>query len=79
MIPDLKTFPASVQDAVRSGIVDGRARKEITQVLMTYMCGHTTSPSSEQYKTVCKALITKFPTLQDTTEGQSKYVRKYFC
>ncbi|XP_065901741.1 uncharacterized protein [Dysidea avara] len=72
-IPDLKTFPASVQDAVRSGIVDGRARREITQVLRTYICAHTITPTPEQYKTVCKALIMKFPSLQDTAEGQSKY------
>lgn len=32
-IPDLKTFSLSVHDAVRTGVVEGRARREIIQVL----------------------------------------------
>jgi len=60
---------------VGTGIVDGRARREIIQVLRTYICAHTITPTLEQYKAVCKVLIKKFPTLQDTAEGKSKYVR----
>ena len=34
-IPDLKAFSLSVHDAIRTGVVKGRARREIIQVLRT--------------------------------------------
>ena len=64
-IPQLKSFSQHVKNAVDTGIVTGRARREIIQVLRTYMTAHTVYPTSEQYKTVCKKLITKFPSLKD--------------
>lgn len=73
-IPDLKTFSISVHDAVRTGVVEGRARREIIQVLRTYMIAHTLQPTSEQYKTVCKALVTKYPKLRDDEERQDSFV-----
>ena len=75
-IPELKSFSQHVRNAVDSGIVTGRARREIVQVLRTYMTAHTVYPTSEQYKTVSKKLITKFPSLKDS-EGTSKYVSAY--
>ena len=65
-IPQLRSFSQHVKNAVDTGIITGRARREIIQVLRTYMTAHTLYPTSEQYKTVCKKLITKFPRLKDT-------------
>ena len=42
-----------------------KARHEIVQVLRTLMMMHTVYPTSEQYVTVCKELIAKFPKLAD--------------
>lgn len=65
-IPELKSFSQHVKNAVDTGIVTARARREIVQVLHTYITAHTVYPTSEQYKTVSKKLIMKFPSLKDT-------------
>jgi len=49
-IPDLHSFSQHVKDAVKTGVITARARR---QVLRTYMTSHTTRPTSEQYNTVC--------------------------
>lgn len=72
-IPDFHTFSSNVKEAVDSGVTTGIARREIIQVLRTYMLAHTTMPNSEQYNTVCRKLVTKYPKLRDT-EGNSYYV-----
>ena len=71
-IPELKSFSQHVKSAVDTGIATGRARREIIQVLRTYMTAHTVYPMSEQYKAVCKKLITKFPSLKD--EDGTRYI-----
>ena len=77
-IPELDTFSGAVKDAVKTGVVTSMARREIIQVLRTYMTQHTTRPSSEQYVTVCQKLIGKFPRLKDT-EGDSPFVSNECC
>ena len=72
-ILDLQTFSDHVREAVSTGIVTGRVRREIIQVLRTYITAHTVYPKSEQYKTVCRKLLEKFPKLEDT-EGKQDYV-----
>lgn len=72
-IPELKTFSSFVRDAVKTGVVSARARCEIVQVLRTYVTAHTIKPTSEQYTTVCRRLIAKYPNLEDT-EGKSRIV-----
>lgn len=72
-IPDLNTFSRFVKDAVKTGIVSSTARREITQVLRTYIVPHTRYPTPEQYTTVCRKLVTKYPLLQDT-EGTTRIV-----
>ena len=74
-IPELCTFTNFVKEAVKTGIVSSRARTEIIQVLRTYITAKTVRPTSEQYTTVCRKLISKFPTLKDT-EGNSRIVSK---
>ena len=72
VISELRTFSQFVTEAVSTGVVTARARREIVQVLHTYITAHTVYPSSEQYKMVCAKLVTKFTNLKDT-KG-SKYV-----
>ena len=71
-IPELDTFSGAVKDAVKTGVVTSMARREIIQVLRTYMTQHTTRPSSEQYVTVCQKLI-------GGTEGDSPFVSNECC
>jgi len=75
-IPELHSFSQPVKDAVKTGLITAQARREINQVLRTYMTAHTIKPTSEQYNIVCRKLIVKFPKLQDT-EGTSNYVSTY--
>lgn len=72
-IPDLSSFSHHVKEAVTTGVITARARKEVNQVLRTYITAYTIRPSSEQYTTVCKKLIEKYPSLKDT-KGKTKYV-----
>lgn len=74
-IPDLNNFSGVVREAVRTGVITGQARREIIQVLRTYITKHTENPSSEQYVTICQKLILKYPTLRDT-EGKTHFVSK---
>lgn len=76
-IPDLNSFSGCVQQAVSTGVVTGKARREVVQVLRTYITAHTIVPTSEQYVAVCQKLITKFPKLQDS-EGTSHFVSVYY-
>lgn len=73
IIPEVQTFSDYVKEAVSTGVISSRARREIIQVLRTYMTAYTVKPKSEQYKAVCKKLILKFPKLEDT-EGKGDYV-----
>jgi len=76
LIPELQTFSHHVKDAIATGIIPGRARREIVQVLRTYITAHTITPNSDQYNTVCKKLILKYPKLGDK-KGKTKYVCMY--
>lgn len=72
-IPDLRSFSHHVKDAVTTGVLTARARKEIIQVLRTYVTAYTIRPTSEQYTTVCRKLVERYPSLKDT-KGKTKYV-----
>ena len=56
-IENLLIFLHHVRNGVDTGIVMGMARREIIQILRTYMTAHTIYPISEQYKTVCSKLV----------------------
>lgn len=73
IIPDLDVFSTQVQQAISTGVVTGSARREIVQVLRTYVLAHTSNPKSEHYNAVCRKLVDKYPKLQDT-EGETLYV-----
>ena len=72
-IPDLNRFSPHIQSAINNGIITGRAKREIYQVLRTYITAFTLYPTPEQYTTICRNLIEKYPILGDT-DGPSKYV-----
>ena len=75
-IPELEVFSTQVLNAINTGVVTASARREIVQILRTYVLAHTKNPKSEHYNTVCRKLVEKYPKLQDT-EGDSHYVRTY--
>jgi len=74
MIPQKSSFTNSVQEAIRTGVITSKARREIISVLRTYIVAHTVYPTSEQYNTVCRKLVSKFPNLMDTELGKSTIV-----
>jgi len=76
-IPDLNCFSPHVRDAVNNGIITDKAKREIHQVLRTYITAYMLYPTSEQYTTVCKKLVQKYPVLCDDAvpDGSCKYVR----
>ena len=71
VIPELHTFSQHVKQAILTGVVTGRAKREITQVLRTYMTAHTLYPTSEQYTAVCLKLIQIYPKLMDPDNDTS--------
>jgi len=75
-IPELNNFSQHVKNAVNSGAVTQRARKEIYQILRTYITAFTNYPSPEQYTTICRKLIEKYPALKDD-EGTTKWVSTF--
>ena len=74
-VPDAKSFSSCIQHAINTGIVTAKARREFTQVLHTHMIVHTINPTSEQYVTICRKLIVKYPKLED--EKGNAFVRGY--
>jgi len=66
-VPELSTFSGFVKEAIKTGIVSSKARREITQILRMYIMAQTAYKKPEQYTTVYHKLITKYPALQDTT------------
>lgn len=72
-VPDETKFSSSVQEAIQSGVIPTKARRELTQTLRTLMVQHTHQPTSEQYTTVCQKLVVKFPKLRDVI-GYNGYV-----
>lgn len=74
-IPAMGPFSRSVQEAIKTGVIIAKARKEIIQVLRTYITKYTVYPASELYVTVCQQLVTKYPKLKDE-KGSSTFVSK---
>ena len=75
VIPDLGGFSTHVLNAINTGVVTAGARREIVQIVRTYVLAHTCNPKPEHYNTVCRKLVDKYPKLEDT-EGDSRYVRE---
>lgn len=58
-------FSARSEEAILSGHITKRVRTEIIQSISSLMMIHTKTPTSEQYNTVCRKLIEKYPKLKD--------------
>jgi len=73
VIPELDVFSTHVLQAINTGVVTASARREIVQVLCTYVLAYTCNPKSEHYNTICRKLVDKYPKLKDT-EGDNHYI-----
>ena len=58
-------FSARAEEAISSGQITKRVRTEIVQSISSLMLIHTKTPTSDQYNTVCRKLIEKYPKLKD--------------
>lgn len=54
-----------MQKAIDTGIVCAKPRRDISQVLRTLILQFTRYPTPDQYVTVCRRLVEKFPKLRD--------------
>lgn len=64
-VPEKETFSWAVQKAIETGVVCAKPRRDIIQVLRTLMLQHTKYPSSEEYTSISRKLVLKYPTLHD--------------
>ena len=74
MIPPETSFTSCVQQAIKTGVITAKARREIISVLRTYVVSNKVYPTSDQYNTVCRKLVSKFPNLMDREQGKSTIV-----
>jgi len=63
-----------VQQAIKTGVITAKARREIISVFRTYVVSNKVYPTSDQYNTVCRKLVSKFPNLMDREQGKSAIV-----
>lgn len=56
-----------------SGVLSKRSRDEIVQSLSTHILVHTNRPLPDDFHTVCRRLVEKYPSLKDTVDNG--YVR----
>lgn len=74
-IPEKASFSGVVQQAIESGLISSRARRELVQILRTLITRHTVKPIGKEYNGVCQKLVSKFPKLQDPL-GTDGFVSK---
>lgn len=60
-------FSNSALEEIRTKTVRASTRTEVIESIGRQMWNHTKTPSSEEYTTVCRILVSKFPVLEDTT------------
>lgn len=59
-------FSKRVTQAISDGVITKTVRSEIITVIALGMWQFTTQPTSEEYTSICRALVQKFPVLKDT-------------
>ena len=59
-------FSKRVTQAISDGVITKTVRSEIITVIALGMWQITTQPTSEEYTSICRALVQKFPVLKDT-------------
>lgn len=71
-VPAPETFSASVQSGIKKGVISSKARREIVQVLRTFVTAHTVYPTSEEY-----VAVVTYPNLRDPI-GTNGFVRNNY-
>lgn len=54
---------------MKTGILKRRHRDEIINSLSTLMLVHTSHPTPDDYTTVCRRLVEKYPNLKDKVDS----------
>lgn len=79
-IPDFHTYSETVRQSIETGIISSKARRDIIQTLRTLILQHTRYMTPEQYVTVSRKLIAKYPKLRDSVQlGTNGYVSTWHC
>lgn len=73
-IPEQDSFSESVKQAIDSGEISSKGRREFVQALCTHISVFTAYPTSEQYNAVSRALVTKYLNLKDPPFGTQDFV-----
>ena len=63
-VPD--RFSRATTELMKQEIIIDKVRREIVHSIALQMYQHTTYPTSEEYTTVCRRLVEKYPFLKDT-------------
>lgn len=66
-------FSKKVMDSITEGIITKAIRSEIITIIALGMWQYTTQPTSDEYTSICRALVQKHPVLKDT--NGNGYVR----
>ena len=61
-------FSTPTTKAMESGVLTKKARIEIVDSLATFMLIHTSRPTPQDFTTISKRLIEKYPKLRDTVD-----------
>ena len=78
-------FSAETTTAMKTGILKRRHRDEIINSLSTLMLVHTSHPTPDDYTTVCRRLVEKYPNLKDKVDSgyvstsDKSFNNSHFC
>ena len=60
-----RRFSAETTQAVKTRVLNQKARDEIISSLTTLILVHTKRPKPNDFTTICRRLVAKYPTLKD--------------
>ena len=63
-MPELRVFGFSIRKGMTEGPVTSSVYRKVTDVMKQLILSYTDKPSGEQYTTICRALVTKYPMLK---------------
>ena len=67
MIPS--RFSAETSTAIKIGILKRKHRDKIINSLSTLMLVHTSHPTPDDFTTVCRRLVEKYPKVKDKVDS----------
>ena len=62
-------FLVETTQAVKTGVLTQKARDEIISSLTTLILVHTKRPTPNDFTTICRRLVSKYPKLKDKVDG----------